>query len=251
MKVRANALFEEELARRGLAFERDGEWCYRFLLRGVELIVNLENVARNAEREDDPSMIRRFAEQVLDRSAEKRGWAEASASLRFLAEPADVAIGDAIHIAISDRVIRVLTLADGDEYITFVTPDMCAEWGVSPETASEAALRNQDRMLAEIRLKVDDVDGHKLGMVPLDSPYKASVIFAPAFKDLVTPVLGWPVLVVIPCRDFIYVLADESQLIGRIGGVVVDEYRTSGYPITTEVLRISDSGIEAIGSYAP
>jgi hypothetical protein len=211
--------------------------------------VNLENVARNAERDDDPDEIRRFAAQVLDRPAEPPAWAEASGWLRFLAEPADVAIGDAIHVAVSDEVIHVLTLHEGDEYMTFVTPDMCAAWGVSPETASAVALANQDRLLFGIALQVDDVDGHKLGMVPLDSPYKASVIFAPAFKELVTPALGWPVLVVIPCRDFIYVLADDSELVHRIGGVVIDEYQTSGYPITTQVLRVSDDGIEAIGSY--
>jgi hypothetical protein len=34
-----------------------------------------------------------------------------------------------------------------------------------------------------------------------------------------------------------------------MGSVVVNEYRNSGYPITTEVLRVSDAGIEAIGRY--
>jgi len=94
------------------------------------------------------------------------------------------------------------------------------------------------------------VDGSALGMVPVDSPYKASVIFADAFKPLVESVLGWPVLAVLPCRDFIYVVADKSPLVGRLGAVVVKEYRSSGYPITTEVLRISEDGIEAIGSFS-
>jgi hypothetical protein len=57
------------------------------------------------------------------------------------------------------------------------------------------------------------------------------------------------VLVVIPCRDFIYVMPDQSELISRIGEVVVREFTTSGYPITTEVLRVSDEGIEAIGHF--
>ena len=86
-------------------------------------------------------------------------------------------------------------------------------------------------------------------MVPVDPPYKASTIFAPAFKKLVEPVLGWPVLVVLPCRDFVYVIADGSRLIDQLGGVVVNEFKNSGYPITTEVLRISDDGIEALGRF--
>jgi len=31
--------------------------------------------------------------------------------------------------------------------------------------------------------------------------------------------------------------------------VVVREFRSSGYPITTEVLRVSSEGIEAIGAF--
>jgi hypothetical protein len=75
------------------------------------------------------------------------------------------------------------------------------------------------------------------------------VIFAPSFRRFVETVLGWPVLVVLPCRDFIYVVADDSPLLGQMGSVVVNEFRASGYPITTEVLRISDDGIEAIGHF--
>jgi hypothetical protein len=87
-------------------------------------------------------------------------------------------------------------------------------------------------------------------MIPIDSALKASLIFAPAFRRFVEADVGWPVLVVIPCRDFIYLLAEQDQaLLGRMGGVVQKEFRESGYPITTEVLRLSDQGIEAIGKF--
>lgn len=57
-------------------------------------------------------------------------------------------------------------------------------------------------------------------------------------------------LVVIPARDFIFFLPEgDNELLGRVGTVVVREYTQSGYPITTEVLRLSDDGIEAIGTY--
>jgi hypothetical protein len=34
-----------------------------------------------------------------------------------------------------------------------------------------------------------------------------------------------------------------------MGGVVQDEFRKSGYPITTEVLRVSDDDIQAVGKF--
>ena len=33
------------------------------------------------------------------------------------------------------------------------------------------------------------------------------------------------------------------------GNVVVDEYKKSGYPITTEILKFTDDGVEAVGKY--
>jgi len=75
------------------------------------------------------------------------------------------------------------------------------------------------------------------------------VILAPSFREWVEPHLAWPVCVVVPCRDFIYVFKEDQDLFGRLGGVVVREFKESGYPLTTEVLRISDEGIEAIGAY--
>jgi hypothetical protein len=87
-------------------------------------------------------------------------------------------------------------------------------------------------------------------MIPVQSVFKASTIFSPNFKEFVKDDLGWPVLAVIPCRDFIYVLPEKDKaLLNRMGGVVQNEYRKSGYPITTEVFKISDDGIEAIGKY--
>jgi hypothetical protein len=128
---------------------------------------------------------------------------------------------------------------------------MCERWGVSVEAACAAASTNQDRLLDGIELETssgrDRLD--TLGMIPVDSPYKASTIFAAAFKQLVQPVLGWPVLVVLPCRDFVYVIASDSPLIHKLGTVVVQEFKDSGYPITTEVLQVSDEGIEALGKF--
>jgi hypothetical protein len=87
-------------------------------------------------------------------------------------------------------------------------------------------------------------------MVPVSSVFKASVIFAPGFKRFASKKLEWPILAVIPCRDFIYILSEKDKaLLNRMGQVVQKEYRESGYQITTEVLKVSDEGIKAIGKF--
>ena len=251
MTIDANAIFEEELSRRGLSYVREDEQTYRVQLEGWEITATLANIRRNAERDQDPAAIRRFVDRVIETfPATRPPWSEASALLFWAAEPADQEFGSSIRVAVTDEVSRVLTLTDAAQTkISWVTPDMCDEWSVTTEQAAKAAFLNQNRLLDAIKLEVSEVDGRSLGMVPLDSPYKASVIFAPSFRRFVEPVLGWPVLVVLPCRDFIYVVEDDSPILGRMGSVVVNEFRTSGYPITTEVLRVSDDGIEAIGRF--
>ena len=251
MSLDANAIFEEELSRRGIAFVRESEHEYSIEAGGSRITANLFNVRRNAERENDPDAIRRFVDKVVTAfPSSPPGWSEASELLLFSAEAVDQEFGDTVTLTVTDGVNRVLTLTDRDHtQITWVSPKMCEDWGVTVEQAISRALANQERLLEEVELEVAEADGNALGMVPLDSPYKSSVIFSPAFKRFVEPRFGWPVLAVIPCRDFIYVLADSSPLLDRIGSVVVSEFQSSGYPITTEVLRISDDGIEAIGKF--
>ncbi len=247
----ANAIFEDELTLRGLAFERIDDDAYKITVDGTEVTASLTNVRRDAERDADPDRVRRFVAEVLRvLGGQPAAWEDAAPFVLFAAESAEVEVGDTLREPISDELVRLVTLTDAEQSrIALVTPAMCARWGVDQEQVVARARSNMNDLLAGVSLEVQEAAGAKLGMVPLDGPYKASVIFAPAFKQLVEP-LGWPVMVVIPCRDFIYVVEDGSPLLGRLGSVVVREYQSSGYPLSTEVFRVSDDGIEAVGQFA-
>ncbi len=70
-------------------------------------------------------------------------------------------------------------------------------------------------------------------------------------KEKVKQDFGFPFYAVIPVRDFCYIFSgkDFDFFSGRIGKVVVDEYKQSGYQITTEILKFTDKGVEAVGQY--
>jgi hypothetical protein len=203
--------------------------------------------------EGDPSRVTFFVEQIAAVSLKRiEPWSEARARLFLKLEPNDYDFHGALHWPVSPRVDRLLTLsAPRSTSLRWVTQQMLDDWGVTLEQAEQAAGENLDRLLGSIRLEVDPVDGHKLGMVPLDSPFKASVILAPHFRAFVEKELGWPVLAVTPCRDFIYLYDNDEDFARRGGPVVLEEYSTSGYPITTELWRISDGGLEAIDAFGP
>jgi hypothetical protein len=245
-----NALFEGELTRREVRWTRDTADDYRVSIGDGELQISLVNLRRNALRDADPRAVTRFVDHVLGvASFQAPDWSEASRFLLLSAEAADNDFGDTIRTTVSDELVCVLTLTDAEHSrVTWVSAGMCERWGVTPDAAIATARRNQDGLFVGRTVEIADGGGDRLGMIPVHAPYKASTIFAPAFKQFVAP-LGWPVLVVIPCRDFMYVVADGSPLVGKLGSVVVKEYRASGYPITTEVFRISDEGIQAIGRF--
>ncbi|MFX1238849.1 MAG: hypothetical protein ACFFAS_16440 [Promethearchaeota archaeon] len=83
-----------------------------------------------------------------------------------------------------------------------------------------------------------------------NSLLKASLILSPNLKERVKSFIEWPILALVPCRDFVYVISEENiDLVEKLGSIVLKEYSQSGYPITTEVLKISDDDINVIGKY--
>lgn len=216
--------------------------------------INLENRRRDAEREDDPQALRRFVDEIAsiatNSGADAQSWPEVRRNLLLALEAPGHDFSDVLWKPLTDELSSIVTLMDPrHSRITWVTTSMCANWAVEASDVVAAAKRNQDALLRGIELEIHESEEFKLGMVPLGSPYKASVVLAPSFRQWVEPRMGWPVYAVVPCRDFIYVLPEDRDLLGRLGGVVVREFKESGYPLTTEVLRISDEGIEAIGKY--
>ena len=61
--------------------------------------------------------------------------------------------------------------------------------------------------------------------------------------------LGTSLYAVAPVRDFVYIFSKKSQLVNKVGKIVVEEYLNSPYPISTEVWDLSDNEIKAVGAY--
>jgi hypothetical protein len=127
------------------------------------------------------------------------------------------------------------------------------KWGIDNETLVRYANLNLDKEVEKASLEIELIEGKKLGLIETNEETKKSAfLLSKKLKDIVRKELGWPIYAVIPVRDFVYLFSEEDAefFIERVGGVVVQEYNESGYPITTEILKCSDDGIVAIGKYA-
>ncbi len=81
-------------------------------------------------------------------------------------------------------------------------------------------------------------------------PSKAPLLLAPALREMIEDVVGWPVLAVAPDSDFVYLWnASRRDLTTSLGGIVTREYARAPYPLSTEIFQIGDS-LQAIGTYA-
>ena len=252
----ADELFQAELTRRGLMYSIASDGQYKIPLGEIHWHVSLENIRRDFECDGDPAAIAQFVEQLIHRQpGDRPTWPEVKPLLRYSLEPSDydVDLGEILHERLTENLLKLFVFAseDGSRISWIGTPHL-AEWRISRQEIMAQAEANMDQLARETTLEVNEIDGALLGMLSTEeTPFKASLILAPRFREVVEPTLGWPVLVVVPVRDFVYVLSRKNaDFLGRLGAVVLREYQESGHPVTLEVLEVSDAGLKAIGTFA-
>lgn len=249
-EAEAHQLFQAELTRRGVKFERLQDGRYSLSEGDWDVTANLENVAKEFALKRDPRRISEFVDRALS-PAGPPPWAESERSVFWVAEPKGHEFGTTLREPASAKIQRVLAVVDLTVgTVTWISSEQLGRWKVSHEQVRAAADRNIALLLEGKTPTVEQVEQHKLGFIPLNPALKASAVFSPAFRRFVEKDLGWPVLIATPCRDALFVLAERDKaLLERMGGVIRDDYRECAYPLSTEILRVSDAGIEPIGSF--
>jgi hypothetical protein len=252
VSARARERFLAELAAHGITPEELEDGAYRIVLGEMTLTVNLENKGREFDQTGDEEILKHFVNAILQhRTMLPESWEAVRRHLYFAAEPADHDFGDTCRQPVSDQVALVLVyLAEPGQHIVWMTPSLLTSLGVSRELAEAHAVDNLARLLSETPIETKEADGHRLGMLATHSPLKASLIFAKNLREKAEPLLGWPILAVIPCRDFVYLIPDSARaLFPRIAQIVIEQYTRHGYPISTEVFQIDSEKVEAIGEF--
>jgi hypothetical protein len=248
---RARKLFESELHRRGLAFRHDRKsGRYQVERGGSRMEVSLDNIARDLRCENADARMAGFVEDVLG-SVVDRESRKGIDRLFWSLEPNDYESPPEIREPVSSQADRVLIFYDdASDLLTWSTRAMLDDLKITAARAGEIALRNLATELAASSLVVKDVRGVPVAMLETTLPIKASLLLAPNLKEVVGTKLGWPILAVAPVRDFLWLWpAAHQEFVPLTGKTVVKEFSSSPYPVATEVFRIDDDGIRAIGSF--
>ena len=166
--------------------------------------------------------------------------------------PNDYEFKDFLHSKITDEFSKVYVYS-GQDKLTWITADDLKKWNISTADLDKQANSNADKLLSLTSISYDTIENRKLGLIEVKhTSLKAALLFAPTMKEKVKKDFGFPFYAVIPVRDFCYIFSEKDYdfLSDKIGQVVVDEYKKSGYPITTEILKFTDKGVEAVGQYS-
>jgi hypothetical protein len=217
-----------------------------------ELTVSLDNLRKEFAQENDENVISEFVEAIASAGEEIPTWEVAGDKVFPSLFPSDYDYGEFVNFPITEMFNTVFVY---EEKLSkkWIDETQVEKWGIDNETLVRYANLNLDKEVEKASLEIELIEGKKLGLIETNEETKKSAfLLSKKLKDIVRKELGWPIYAVIPVRDFVYLFSEEDAefFIERVGGVVVQEYNESGYPITTEILKCSDDGIVAIGKYA-
>lgn len=139
---------------------------------------------------------------------------------------------------------------EGSGQIRFVRSSDLKDWKVTAEDAWEVAFAELERRASRTEVEILPAGELVVASIFASEPYKASLLLARNLKERLPSSLGWPVIAVAPARDFVYLVRKtDFEKAGGLGAIVLREFNNSGYPISTEVWEISDTGMDAVGYY--
>ena len=244
--------FKTQLKNKGLTIDSiDKDGFILIKIEETELKVSLENVRRNYERDNDDSYVTDLVNTIVSHSSKKEDWENIKDKIYVQFFPNDFEFENLVYEKVTNEFSKVFMVNTNNNF-SFISDDDLIDWKLDLEALKNQVNLNLDTFVEKIQIEVEDVDNHKLGMINIEEVWlKSACLFSSKFKNLVKSNIGFPFYAVIPVRDFCYIFGEQDfeYFSERLGSVVVEEYEKSGYPITTEILKFSETGVKAVGKY--
>ncbi len=220
--------------------------------KDLTMKISLDNVRRDYKRDKDESIITDFVSTLLTYTEEiPKDWKSAKEKVYLSLFTSDYDFKDFINAKITDDLYKIYVFVENDK-LSWIRKTDLINWGINHLDLDKQADLNANQLLSKTEIVYENVDNHLLGLIEVErTSLKGALLFASEMKDKIQKNIGFPFYAVIPVRDFCYIFSenDFEYFSNRIGSIVIEEYQNSGYPLTTELLKFSDNGIEAVGKY--
>lgn len=146
------------------------------------------------------------------------------------------------------------------EIHSWINNEDLKKWNITGAELDEQANRNADRYLETNAGSGYDLLGYrkdenrKLGLFEIEygTNLRPALLFSSSMKERVKNNFSYPFYAAIPSRGYCLFFSEDdfSFFSNRIGKEIVSQYENSPYPITTEILKFSEKGVEAVGKFA-
>ena len=245
--------FKSQIESNGMKIDAVDETGLISITKGaIKLKISLDNVRRNYERDNDEIHISDLVQTLISHAFElPTDWTTVKDDIYISLLPNDYDFDNTPFKSISDEFSKVyIYVGQGD--FTWVSKNDLATWNVTEADLNDQANNNANNLLKQTEIAFETIEDRKLGRIENGNPaLKGALLFATDMNEKVERDFGFPFYTVIPARDFCYIFSEEDFdfFAQRIGKVVVNEYNQSGYPITTEILKFTSEGPEAVGKY--
>ncbi|WP_143019661.1 hypothetical protein [Niabella drilacis] len=246
-------VFKSQMEKQGMKIDSvDEEGLVYVTKDDLTLKISLDNLRKDYARDKDTAVITDFvktmASYTLDLPA---SWEEVKDDIYISLFPGDYAFEDFLNETVTENVSKVYVHRKSGE-LTWVSGEDLNKWNITSELLAAQADENANKLLERVSIKIDMVEGHKLGFIDVEqTTLKGALLFASGMKKKLRADFGVPFYAVIPVRDFCYLFSEKDLdfFSKKMGPTVVEEYRQSAYPITTEILKFTDKGVESVGKY--
>jgi hypothetical protein len=244
--------FKSELEKRNLKIDSiDEEDFIHININGNDLKISLENTRRKYESDSDESHILDLVHIITSYSSKIPKWEISKNEVFIQLFPNDFDYKDFINEKVTDDFSKVYVVIENEKQ-SWISKEDLKEWKITELDLKNQANLNADKLLEKTKINFEEIENKKLGVIEVQrTSLKGSLLFAPNMREKINKDFGFPFYAVIPVRDFCYIFAEKDFdfFSNRIGKIIVEEYQNSAYPITTEILKFSESGITSVGKY--
>lgn len=134
---------------------------------------------------------------------------------------------------------------------TYIMNSTYKKWGKTFDEIKRIGMSNLNSLLTKCKIDTLIIENRVLGYFYTEFSLKTSFLAATKLKEKVESNYGWPIYAVFPVKDFCYIFSEKDFdfFSAKLGSTVLKEFNKSPHPVSTEIIKISDDGIEAIGQY--
>jgi len=180
------------------------------------------------------------------------GWEISKEKVFLSLYPSDFDYEDFINEKVTEDFHKYYVYYEDEQYF-WLNYRQLDEWNIDEQEFKNQVDKNMASLLEKSRVEIVETKS-KARLAYFETEIdglKAALLFSKNLKKKVSPLLGFPIYCVLPVRDFCYMFGekDKDELVNSLGATVLEEYKNSGYEITTEIIKISENGIETIGKY--